>query len=301
MEDEKRIVVAISCLAYNHRDYIRECLEGFVKQKTNFKFVAIVHEDASTDNTAEIIREYELRYPQIIKPIYEKQNQYSKGDGSLARIMNKALLDTGADYIAICEGDDYWTDPYKLQKQVDFMENNKQYSACFHNARILHENGDVRLFNDLKETHVQTPDAIIKRHWFIPTAALLFRNSIAEYPEFMKNNFGDYAIELYYASKGPFYYMDDVMSVYRLHQGSASTIIAKNQIKMHDDMIALYKRMRPLFDDKYSDAFDYAIDRFEKGKARTIKQQKYPWLKFFKRSFYKRSILNLLGLQPVKK
>ena len=97
MEDEEKIVVAICCFAYNHEDYIRECLDGFVMQKTNFKFVAIVHEDVSTDITAEIIREYELKYPQIIKPIYEKQNQYSKGDGSLARIMNKALLDTGAD------------------------------------------------------------------------------------------------------------------------------------------------------------------------------------------------------------
>ena len=301
MENNNGIVVAIYCIAYNHENYIRDCLDGFVMQKANFRFVAIVHDDASKDNTAKIIREYEEKYPEIIKPIYESENQFSKDDGSLAQIMNKAVAETGADYVAMCEGDDYWTDPYKLQKQVDFMEENKAYSACFHNARVLGEDGKVWLFNDLKESHDQTPDAIIKRHWFIPTASLMYRNLIAEYPDFMKKEIRDYAFELFYASKGSFYYMDDVMSVYRLHQGSFSKDIAKDQIKMHDDMIALYKRMRPLFDEKYSDAFDYAIDRFEKGKARTIRQQKYHWLKFFKRSFYKRSILNLLGLKPVER
>ena len=301
MEIERKIVVAIYCIAFNHEDYIRECLDGFVMQKTDFRFVAIVHDDASTDRTAAIIKEYEKNFPEIIKSIYEDENQYSKHDGSIEKIMNNAMIATGAEYVALCEGDDYWTDPYKLQKQVDFMRENKQYSACFHNARVLDVNGNVKLFNSLIEPHVQNPEDIIRRHWFIPTASLLFKNYTADYPDFMNDESTDYKIELYYASKGPFYYMDDVMSVYRLHQGSASTIIAEDQIKMHDDMIALYKRMRPLFDEKYSEAFDYAIDRFEKGKTRTIKQQKYPWLKFFKRSFYKRSILNLLGLQPIER
>lgn len=295
MGNDNRVIVAIYSIVYNHADFIRDCLEGFVMQKTNFRFVAIVHDDASTDQTAEIIREYAERYPELIQPIFEKENQYSKCDGSLARIMNKAMVESGADYIAMCEGDDYWTDPYKLQKQVDFMEENKQYSACFHNARVLDENNHISLFNSLEESYIQPSESIIKRHWFIPTASLMYRNFVAEYPDVMKNEIRDYAIELYYASRGPFYYMDDVMSVYRLHQDSASKDIAKNQIKMHDDMIALYKKMRPLFDEKYSDAFDYAIDRFEKGKAREIRRQRYPWLKFFKRSFYKRKLLNWLG------
>ena len=99
-------VVAIKCLAYNHEPYIRECLEGFVMQQTNFRFVAIVHDDASTDKTADIIREYETKYPEIIKPIYETENQYSKHDGSLGRIMDAAIDATRAKYIALCEGDD---------------------------------------------------------------------------------------------------------------------------------------------------------------------------------------------------
>lgn len=114
-------LVSIRCLTYNHAPYIRQCLDGFVMQKTNFKFEAIVHDDASTDGTADIVREYATKYPDIIKPILETENQYSKHDGSLKRIMN-AAISPSAKYIAMCEGDDYWTDPYKLQKQVDFLE-----------------------------------------------------------------------------------------------------------------------------------------------------------------------------------
>ena len=122
--DDNKILVSIRCLVYNHEPYLRQCLEGFVMQKTNFRFEAIVHDDASTDGSAEIIREYAEKYPDIIKPIYETENQYSKHDGSLRRIMNAACK---GKYIAMCEGDDYWIDPLKLQKQVDFLENNLDY------------------------------------------------------------------------------------------------------------------------------------------------------------------------------
>ncbi len=117
MKQEEPILVAIHCLVYNHEPYLRDCFEGFVMQKTNFRFVAIVHEDCSTDHSADIIREYEAKYPDIFRPIYETENQYSKHDSSLGRVMNAAIDATGAKYVAICEGDDYWTDPYKLQKQ----------------------------------------------------------------------------------------------------------------------------------------------------------------------------------------
>ena len=112
----KDITVAIQCAVYNHEPYLRDCFEGFVMQKTNFRFVAIVHEDCSTDHSADIIREYEAKYPNIFRPIYETENQYSKHDGSLERVMNDAIDATGAKYIAMCEGDDYWTDPLKLKK-----------------------------------------------------------------------------------------------------------------------------------------------------------------------------------------
>lgn len=111
IKDNQPLMVTIRCTAYNHEPYIRACLEGFVMQKTNFRFEAIVHDDASTDGTAAIIKEYAEKYPDVIKPILERENQYSKG--TLGKIMDEA---SKGKYIAFCEGDDYWTDPLKLQK-----------------------------------------------------------------------------------------------------------------------------------------------------------------------------------------
>ena len=113
---EERPLVSIHCLTFNQAPYIRQCLDGFVMQKTNFPFEAIVHDDASTDGTAEIIQEYAEKYPNIIKPILEKENQYTKiGFSGIEKLM--AEKEQGK-YIAICEGDDYWTDPQKLQNQI---------------------------------------------------------------------------------------------------------------------------------------------------------------------------------------
>lgn len=130
-------LVAIKCLVYNHEPYLRDCLNGFVMQQTDFPFVAIVHDDASTDHSADIIREYAAAYPDIIRPIYETENQYSKGNGSLGRIMNAAIDATDAKYVAMCEGDDYWTDPRKLQKQVSFLETHPECVITSHRYKIL--------------------------------------------------------------------------------------------------------------------------------------------------------------------
>lgn len=135
----QEIVVSIKCLIYNHEQYIRQCLDGIVMQKTNFCFEAIVHDDASTDSSAAIIREYAEKYPHIIKPIYETENQYSKRDGSLTRIMNAACK---GKYIAVCEGDDYWIDPLKLQKQVDILESDNGIMLVHTGFKTINEFGD---------------------------------------------------------------------------------------------------------------------------------------------------------------
>ena len=129
-------VVSIRCITYNHEPYIAEALDGFLMQETDFPFEIVVHDDASTDNTANIIREYEAKYPKILKPIYETENQYSKHDGSLRKIMNNACK---GKYIAFCEGDDYWIDSKKLQKQVDFLEKNPDYEMCYTNYKVFNQ------------------------------------------------------------------------------------------------------------------------------------------------------------------
>jgi len=139
-KDNETLIVSIRCIVYNQAPYLRQCLDGFVMQKTDFRFEAIVHDDASTDDSASIIEEYAEKYPEIIKPILETENQYSKHDGSLRRIVDSACK---GKYIALCEGDDYWTDPLKLQKQIDFMESHPEYGMCCTDFDKVDEQGNI--------------------------------------------------------------------------------------------------------------------------------------------------------------
>lgn len=125
------VLVAVVCIAYNHEKYLRDALEGILSQKTDFQFNIVIHDDASTDNTPIIIEEYALKYPQIIIPIYQKENQYQRGVNILKEYVAPMLE---GQYYAYCEGDDFWCDPHKLQEQVDFMRAHPDYSACVHNT-----------------------------------------------------------------------------------------------------------------------------------------------------------------------
>ena len=228
-KDEISPLVTIRCITYNHEPYIRQCLEGFVMQKTNFPFEAIVHDDASTDGTAAIIREYAEKYPDIIKPIYETENQYSKHDGSLDRIMNAHMR---GKYIALCEGDDYWIDPLKLQKQVDFMENHPEYSMCFHNAVKYYEDyNQIELFNQFcKNCDLAIHDAVHK--WLVPTASMLLRRDICiNLPTWVSQIYsGDYTLILLAALKGKIFYIHQIMSVYRINfEGTSASAQMKKR------------------------------------------------------------------------
>lgn len=215
-------LVSIQCLVYNHEPYLRQCLDGFVMQKTNFKFEAIVHDDKSTDGSAKIIAEYAEKYPEIIRPIYETENQYSKRDGSLERIINQACR---GKYIALCEGDDYWTDPMKLQKQVDFLENNLDYSMCFHSAIEHYEHKDIpdKVFSKIRDKDYS--GRFLFKNWIVPTASVLYRVSVVKSDLYKKVLnckdfiYGDTPLFVTCAEIGKVRGMSDVMSVYRRNEG----------------------------------------------------------------------------------
>lgn len=227
-------LVAISCITYNHEKYLRDALEGFLMQKTDFPFVAIVHDDASTDGTATILREYAEKYPDIILPIYEKENQYSKRNGSLSQIMHEARNATGAKFIAYCEGDDYWTESSKLQLQVDFLESNNDYSMCFHNA-IEHwvnrhlEDSPKNNFVDRDFTGVEIYECIREfNKYIVPTASILVRRSVLNNPKLLKARnsgkfyFGDLLICLSASDIGKIRYIAKSLCIYNRHYNSAT-------------------------------------------------------------------------------
>ena len=245
-------LVAIQCIVYNHEPYLRDCLEGFVMQQTDFPFVAIVHDDASTDGSAAIIREYEEKYPDMIKPIYETENQYSKGNGIVTRIMNASIEATIAKYVAMCEGDDYWTDPLKLQKQVDFMESHPEYSLCFTNAKIRFNNFEGVTINHIWDTYT-IEDVIINNALNVSkrgdriitcghTSTILYRASCLPLPSWTTKCFvGDEPLFIALAQYGKAKFLNEITSVYRDGVGVSSKDYDeeeywKNRIKMYKIM-----------------------------------------------------------------
>lgn len=219
--------VAIKCLVYNHEPYLRDCLEGFVMQQTDFPFVAIVHDDASTDHSADIIREYAAKYPDIIHPICETENQWSKKDGSLRKIMNAAVEATGAPYIAMCEGDDYWTDLHKLQKQVDFLDANPEYTLCFHKVNtLIQETGELISEAIVKDMPGESTIVDLAAGNYIHTPSVVYRNLTEikqDRAKFGPLPVGDYILWMICANYGKIYKLPDVMGVYRLGSGHWST------------------------------------------------------------------------------
>lgn len=266
MEDN-RILVSIKCLVYNHEPYLRQCLEGFVMQKTNFRFEVVVHDDASTDGSTVIIREYAEKYPDIIKPIYEIENQYSKRDGSLVRIMNAACK---GKYIAMCEGDDYWIDPLKLQKQIDFLEAHPDYLLCGTNGLVLWDGGlqAPEYFNRNFTNRELHPEDVIGK-WSFPTASLVFRHNLLE----LTNGFkcvtynGDIRIILVALANGRIWSLADVTVVYRKNSNpnsSTNRVAAKkDHSAFHlEQMLKIYLAYNEYTSRKYSNLTNPLISQY---------------------------------------
>lgn len=221
MDQKKRnqsseLMVSVRCATYNHAPYIRQCLDGFVMQQTTFRFEVIVHDDASTDGTTEIVREYAEKYPDIIKPMYEETNQYSVNLKDMNRRINERL--TGK-YIAICEGDDYWTDPLKLQRQMFFLEEHSDYSMCYHAVNYIQDG--IVIKNDclsLKECDVTLEQVVRGGGYFISTNSLFFRRELYSiYPKFRQmSDAGDYPLQIHLALNGKVHYFPSIMGCYRV-------------------------------------------------------------------------------------
>lgn len=223
-EKNYKYMVNVRCFAYNQEKYIRKCLEGFIMQKTTFKFKVVVHDDASTDNTATIIKEFADKYPTIIVPIFETENQYSKRDGSLGRIMREQTLD--AKYIAFCEADDYWTDPYKLQKQVDFLEANPEYGMCYTRVQIYNQHTHAFERKPFGGPSVSFSELVKDNS--VPSLSVLRRTSVEEQYVLEGHNkdkgwtMGDYPRWLWYACTSKIKFLPDITGVYRVLDKSAS-------------------------------------------------------------------------------
>jgi glycosyltransferase involved in cell wall biosynthesis len=216
VEIKKEPIVSISCITYNHAPYIRDAIEGFLMQKTNFPFEILIHDDASTDGTSDIIRKYEQKYSDLIFPVYQKENQYSKGillcEFNLKRARGK--------YIALCEGDDYWTDPLKLQKQVDFMDANPDYVMCYHSYKVRKDDKISKKTFPRKEKDFDA-DKLVATPIDIATTTKFFINVYKYHSHDDLMRFcGDYPMNAYLGTLGKCKFLPSIApSIYRRHNG----------------------------------------------------------------------------------
>lgn len=290
MDDVK---VSVICNTYNQQDYIRDALQGFVMQKTNFAFEVLVHDDASTDNTPNIIREFEEKYPDIIKPIYQSENQYSKKVGITKTF---GISRAKGEYIAFCEGDDYWTDEYKLQKQYDVLQAHPEISMCAHTSNMVKADNVQEVIKRIQpsetERLLEPDEVIIGGGGFISTNSLFYRKSLFENePPFRQLLRLDYTMQILGSLKGGIYYLPDNMSNYRSmskgswterHTGDPARLVA-TYVKMID----MLNQLNIDTEYKYNDSVEYAITEsqfhifFAKNNNKELLKKEY-------RVFYKR-------------
>ncbi len=264
-------LVSILCICYNQEEYIRETLDGFIMQETDFPFEVIVHDDASTDSTSKIVKEYAKKYPDKIVPWIEKENQFSKNNSGFVTEMYRRAK---GKYVIPCEGDDYWTDKEKLQLQVDFLEKHPDYNICFHPAKIIYESGDqpdgqlpskdfgtnFTLAKLLKGNYIFTNTALYRKQKYdvLPDGVLPF----------------DWYMHLFHARNGNIGYIDRVMSVYRRHEGgiwwesgtNINSIWHKHGLahfKMYVDTLKLFdgnKAANKILNEHITEAFTHIIE-----------------------------------------
>ena len=256
--------VSVVILAYNQELYIREALEGVVTQQTNFPFEVYIHDDASNDRTSDIIREYQKIYPSLIKPTFQEENQFSKGINPLTHHIYPQL---NSDYIAYCEGDDYWTDPLKLQKQVDFMDSHLEYVLCCHDIEMKYEKGMA-----VKEVFYKKPAngnfsfAFLDEfsNHFLATASVLVRREVAVNTPLTNNLVSiDMHALLYFLSQGNGFYLADTMAVKRRNPGGI-TMNSSYREKAVDGQYRMWKEVLVFAPRQYKALIRFRIAEYQR-------------------------------------
>lgn len=209
-------IVSVAMITYGHEEFLAQAIESIVNQKTDFPFELIIAEDCSKDRTREIALDYQKKYPNIIRIIYSENNVGASNNFA------RCLYACRGQYVAICDGDDYWNDVSKLQKQVDFLNNNSDYVVCYHDSAAVSGNGEYlaeSMFEGRSNLDFTNKQLIM--FGYMPTSTILFRNVIRELPvEYFKVTNGDAFLFSMLGNYGGAKYLDSISpAVYRIHAG----------------------------------------------------------------------------------
>jgi glycosyltransferase involved in cell wall biosynthesis len=258
------IKVSVIVHTYNHEKFIRQTLDSILSQQVNFEYEVIVGDDASLDLTPQIITEYQQKFPEIIKPLLHPKNLGGFGKNNTLA----TLAVCKGEYIAAMDGDDYWTNPHKLQKQVDFLDKNPDFVSCFHNALIHFEDGSHpdMYVNDNTQKEVTGIEDLIGEDeiWFMATSAVMFRNGIIkEYPKwFHESKSGDIPRYVLLGKHGKFFYINEVMSVYRKNGSGMSFTDGKQDADFLFNRIGMYKGIDEELGFKFHSTINKNIARY---------------------------------------
>lgn len=280
MTDQNEPLVSICCITYNHEKFIADAISGFLMQKTTFPFEIIIHDDASTDSTRDVIMQYQSEHPDLIRTIFQTENQYSQGNHAFPFTFQAAK----GKYLALCEGDDYWIDPYKLQKQVDFLENNPEYVICYHNnvyyyqdtnkPLVLREDNpwDTYTLSDVIKYNVYTAQTktTIPGH----TATAVFRSDcVTQLPNWCLSAYNiDIPLFIHISRFGLSKFFPETMSVYRVHNKGLSR--GQKGLPFFINRANMYKAINKEFHHKYSKTINPIVSKiYLRALIRAIKDK----------------------------
>jgi len=281
------IMVSICCITYNHEKYIAQALDSFLMQKTGFTYEILVHDDASTDSTADIIRDYAARYPALIKPVLQTENQHSRGI-KVSTVFN--VRRARGKYIAVCEGDDFWTDSGKLQKQVEYMEAHPECTLCCHAIDVVDRNQQstkraIKPYN--RSRRVLIEDIIIGGGGFIGLNSVVYPKKCMDNPPafYWQSPVGDVPLILFLASQGEVYYMNEIMSAYRIGVADSWTsrmaASREKMIQLRLGMMEVLNQFNDYTDYRYADSVAARQSENElllliaQGNMKAVRQDKY--------------------------
>jgi glycosyltransferase involved in cell wall biosynthesis len=264
-------LVSIVMLAYNHEKFIAQAIEGVLMQQTNFDFELVIGEDFSPDKTRQICLDYEAKYPEKVRVLKREKNL---GGGGQPNFIDCYKNTKDSKFIALCEGDDYWTSPHKLQKQVDFLEKNADFVICFHNTEIVQppdprwgNRGNYQLNDDLEKDIFMLDDLIGEDEiWFMATASVMYRRSaIGDLPGwFVNTKSGDIPLHILAARNGKIKYINEMMAAYRKHAGGQSLTDHKDDEAFLRNRIFMYQMIDRETDYKFHGRLEKNIARYYK-------------------------------------